>query len=524
MSSSVISAILNLKDGMSPKLAQVGRNFDALSAKEKRAAKATMSDINRLQKRAEGFATSALKLGAGLAVAAGGVGFNEAFNLEGYRSQLETATKDTKRAGEVMRYAINLANVTPFEGGEMAKAASVLEMASLKAETYLKTLGDVAAGTNRNIGDLQTQFAKAFSTGQYGEFFDSINVSRQSFKDFVKENKLAANSIAETQVALKKFLDEKFGGGMEKLATTTKGAWSTITGIAKSSLAQLVGMGTDGTVRVGSALDILRSKSQAFSEELVKMQEDGRIDKYAREIGSALTFVFEKGEKVFNILYKYREVVITMTEMAVGIGLVTKAMSTFKAITEITRAATMLLNGTLMLSPWAIIAMAMIPVIGVGMSYASTMQDAANANDILGTSVDSVNGKLAVLQSYFKGGIFSGIGNLLGKGLSMLWNGGVDVANLLISPYTDKRIAYDNFTPVYANGTQYHPGGLALVGERGPEIVNLPRGSKVHTAERSKLGQNSYSITVNINAAQKSDSELADLVAKRIVEELENTW
>ena len=34
-------------------------------------------------------------------------------------------------------------------------------------------------------------------------------------------------------------------------------------------------------------------------------------------------------------------------------------------------------------------------------------------------------------------------------------------------------------TPQYASGTDYHPGGLAIVGEKGPELVNLPRGSQV---------------------------------------------
>ena len=34
--------------------------------------------------------------------------------------------------------------------------------------------------------------------------------------------------------------------------------------------------------------------------------------------------------------------------------------------------------------------------------------------------------------------------------------------------------------PQYADGTMYHPGGLAVVGERGPELVNLPRGSQVY--------------------------------------------
>jgi phage-related tail protein len=33
--------------------------------------------------------------------------------------------------------------------------------------------------------------------------------------------------------------------------------------------------------------------------------------------------------------------------------------------------------------------------------------------------------------------------------------------------------------PAFAEGTSFAPGGAALVGEKGPEIVNLPRGSAV---------------------------------------------
>jgi TP901 family phage tail tape measure protein len=36
--------------------------------------------------------------------------------------------------------------------------------------------------------------------------------------------------------------------------------------------------------------------------------------------------------------------------------------------------------------------------------------------------------------------------------------------------------------PGFAVGTNYAPGGMAIVGERGPELINLPKGSKVHTA------------------------------------------
>ena len=42
-----------------------------------------------------------------------------------------------------------------------------------------------------------------------------------------------------------------------------------------------------------------------------------------------------------------------------------------------------------------------------------------------------------------------------------------------------------NKTPGYATGTSFHPGGLAIVGERGPELVSMPRGSQVFTNRES---------------------------------------
>lgn len=39
---------------------------------------------------------------------------------------------------------------------------------------------------------------------------------------------------------------------------------------------------------------------------------------------------------------------------------------------------------------------------------------------------------------------------------------------------------------LYADGTSYAPGGLAIVGERGPELVNLPQGSKVFNTNKSQ--------------------------------------
>ena len=40
--------------------------------------------------------------------------------------------------------------------------------------------------------------------------------------------------------------------------------------------------------------------------------------------------------------------------------------------------------------------------------------------------------------------------------------------------------------PRFASGTNFAPGGTAWVGERGPELVNLPRGSQVYTNSQSR--------------------------------------
>lgn len=48
----------------------------------------------------------------------------------------------------------------------------------------------------------------------------------------------------------------------------------------------------------------------------------------------------------------------------------------------------------------------------------------------------------------------------------------------------------------FASGTNFAPGGMALVGERGPEIVNLPRGASV--TPNNKIGGNVISINVNV--------------------------
>lgn len=73
-------------------------------------------------------------------------------------------------------------------------------------------------------------------------------------------------------------------------------------------------------------------------------------------------------------------------------------------------------------------------------------------------------------------------------------------------------------TGAFAQGTDFAPGGMALVGERGPELINLPRGSQV--IPNNKLGSmGTVNININAGALMGSDTEarkFASLIWKHI--------
>ena len=73
--------------------------------------------------------------------------------------------------------------------------------------------------------------------------------------------------------------------------------------------------------------------------------------------------------------------------------------------------------------------------------------------------------------------------------------------------------------PTFAKGTPFAPGGLALVGENGPELVSIPRGSRVMTAGRSRAllteGGTGGGIQVNVFIERVSnDMDVEEMVWK----------
>jgi len=80
--------------------------------------------------------------------------------------------------------------------------------------------------------------------------------------------------------------------------------------------------------------------------------------------------------------------------------------------------------------------------------------------------------------------------------LNLLSGGGVGFATSALSGFS-----------WFANGTDYAYGGPALVGERGPELVNLPKGSTV-----TPIGQSTQSPTYHITIQQGAGMSSEDVV------------
>lgn len=113
---------------------------------------------------------------------------------------------------------------------------------------------------------------------------------------------------------------------------------------------------------------------------------------------------------------------------------------------------------------------------------------------------DTISVKLNAIWNSIKEvalGVFDGIKGAI-KGMV---NGVISGLNILIRGLNKVKFSIPSWVPVmggksfginlgeipaYAKGTDYAKGGYALVGEQGPEVVELPRGSKVNNNEESQ--------------------------------------
>ena len=368
MASKTLNTILSLQDNTSKKLVGVSKNFKNLSKEAQKATLSAQKSLNNLGKGIEKTVTNAAskvaKIGTVLGALGIGTGLSEAMDLEGYRTQLETATKSTQKAAEIMKYSIDLANKTPFEGGEMVEASSKLESMGISAKSYLTQIVDMAAATNKPLD----QATEAFIDAQTGELerlkefgIKKADIQAKANEMFAGQETINNQGQITNQEnfnkALLAIMEDRYTGGAEKLSKTTKGMWSTITGVTKNALAKIVGIQDDGTVKSGTLIDKIREKMQLLGDKLTKWQSDGTLDNIAIKATEVFNTIYNVVSKVINFVVQHKDIIITIASMAVAFTVVSKAIRGLSIATKAFQVVFSLLNGTIALSPigWIII-------------------------------------------------------------------------------------------------------------------------------------------------------------------------
>jgi len=124
-----------------------------------------------------------------------------------------------------------------------------------------------------------------------------------------------------------------------------------------------------------------------------------------------------------------------------------------------------------------------------------------NLPGYLGTALSSVKN---ILLAPFKAGF---------DAIVSIWNNTVGRINFTLPSWVPGLGGKGFSMPKFASGVENFGGGWAWVGERGPELVNLPRGSSVLSNEKS-MAAGTSGMTINIGNIE--DRQDADYILRRM--------
>lgn len=409
-----------------------------------------------------------------------------ASSLEGYRSTLNVVMKDQKKAAQMMAWAVDFANKTPFETDSIVEATVRLQSYGIDAQKTMTQIGDMAGVMNKDI----MQAVEAVADAQTGELerlkeFGITKAMIEAKGAELYKNQTIVNNKGQI-VDQKKFndalfalMEERFKGGMEIQAKSYKGIMSTITGVWKTGLANMAGISGTGEIIEGSAFDTAKEGLNWVATKMQNMADSGTFEQIGRKIGGVVQTGVKYGTKVISVAKKIKDSVAdTAKTIAARLepmrplfdGIAEKATSLGRKITDgFTRAGPQIktlaetyippaiemvgkladaaLNvADFVVNNWSSIS----PIIkGVATSFVafkamsgvtSLIGKAKGLIDIFKTvkSIAGVAGKIKALGAAFKG--FSGIATLLTSpiGQIALVLGAVVTACILIYKNADK--------------------------------------------------------------------------------------
>jgi tape measure domain-containing protein len=255
------------------------RNFDAgLAGAQASVSRFTTSLGNYFNASVEAstqFAKGLGIVGAGL-LAGTAFAVKNAASVEMLRTSFDTLLGSAEKGRDLFTQLQKMANVTPFETEDLAKASQTLLAFGVQSKDLLPILGqlgDVSLGNRDKFNSLALVFGQVASAGKL-QGQDLLQLVQLGFNPLQKisqrtgesmgslRDKMAAGEITFQMVAdeFKRSTSEggQFFKGMEKGSTTLSGLWSTLADNTKILAREMVGLSSSGDIIKGGLLDKLK--------------------------------------------------------------------------------------------------------------------------------------------------------------------------------------------------------------------------------------------------------------------------
>jgi len=462
---------------------------------------------------------AAMKYGKILGVAgtvAGGFAIKTAADLQSLSTNFETLTGSAEKGRKVFTDLKKMGATTPFEIGDLAKATQTMLAFGIsvdKTQGYLQMLGDISMGNKDKLRGLALAFSQVQSTGRLmgqdllqmiNQGFNPLTIISQktgrSMKDLKKDMEDGKITVEMVTDAFKTATSEGglFYKGMEQGSKTLSGTFSTLMDNIKLMSAGLAGLADDGTIVEGSLLDLVQKGVNALNEALgkidwVKVGQDIRTN-----VIGAIEALKTSIENIINWYNQHKLVLETVTVILLSFGtaftIVRTAVWLYNAAIAIATIATTGFGVVMafITSPIGLVILAITALIAITYAIirnwdrmpAVVKNTWGVVTNVFSTGLNIINGVIGAVRTLI--GVLAGI--QLPPGLSAVFNA--------MKGISGARDFLKGKIPGFANGVRNFGGGMAIVGERGPELVNLPKGADVFSNEESKRMAGGQGITI----------------------------
>lgn len=461
---------------------------------------------------------AAMKYGKILGVAGAAAtvfGIKTAADLQALSTSFETLTGSAEKGRKVFTDLKKMGATTPFEVGDLAKATQTMLAFGIevdKTEGYLKMLGDVSMGNKDKLGGLALAFSQVQSTGRLmgqdllqmiNQGFNPLTIISQktgrSMRDLKKDMEDGKITVEMVTDAFKTATSEGglFYQGMDRGSKTLSGTFSTLMDNIKLMSAGLVGLADDGTIVEGSLLDLVQNGVNALNEAL------GKIDwvKVGEDISNNLKkAIDDTATAIENLINWYKDhkiqveiVIVTLGSFVTSFFLVRTAITLYTIAISIATIATTGFGVVIafITSPITIAVVIIGALIGLLYTLWRNWGALTAQGTFLGDKIQWVKDKFSQLKDSING-MIQALGNIrMPKALT-------DIIDKMkgLGSIPGLGTFFKGKLPGHANGVRNFGGGMAIVGERGPELVNLPRGADVFSNEESKRMAGGQGITI----------------------------